>query len=338
MWFVVDTGSTWTFLDATKAKELNIATEGSRTVETGEVHALTMTFARDTTLEISGVKVPIQELAVMTLKFRHAPQLVGIIGSDLFERFVVEIDYAARSLELFEPNDYAYKGPGEILTMEVIEKIPHIVVNISRGSVNLVPAKLLVDTGAAQSVVLYAPFVETNKLLETTTGTILITAGGLGGGSLMRKVRAKVVKIGRLTFDRPLIYFAPQKRSAGWRDGILGNDLLDRFKVIIDYSRRRVILEPSARLNAPTDFSSYQFNLIREGKRYKVAEIVEGGIAGEAGLRTGDVLTSVNGNSVSDLSLFETQRLFLMDGQDRVLSVKRGDQTLEIKLRSFRID
>ena len=89
---------------------------------------------------------------------------------------------------------------------------------------------------------------------------------------------------------------------------------------------------------APTDFSSYQFNLIREGKRYKVAEIVEGGMAGEAGLRTGDVLISVNGNSVSDLSLFETQRLFLMDGQDRVLSVKRRDQTLEIKLRSFRID
>src|ERR687898_808594 len=37
MWFFLDTGSTWTFLDADKAKELNIPTEGSRTVETGEV-------------------------------------------------------------------------------------------------------------------------------------------------------------------------------------------------------------------------------------------------------------------------------------------------------------
>ena len=59
------------FLDTDEAKELNIATDGSRTVETGETHPISMTFARGTTLQVSGLKIPIEQLAVMPLKFRR---------------------------------------------------------------------------------------------------------------------------------------------------------------------------------------------------------------------------------------------------------------------------
>jgi hypothetical protein len=201
--------------------------------------AATTAPSKDAVLEMSGVRAPLKELAVMPIRFGHAPQLVGIIGSDLFKRFVVEVDYAAEAIELFEPEGYSYVGRGEILPMELIEEIPHVVVQISTGNVNSLPAKLLVDTGAAQTLTLDAPFVEKHKLLETTEGTVQIRAGGLGGGGLMRKVRTKTVKVGNVTFDGPLIYFTPNRRSGDWRDGVLGNGLLDRFKLIVDYARKR---------------------------------------------------------------------------------------------------
>lgn len=338
LWFLLDTGSTWTFLDATKARELNIASEGNRTVETGQVRPISMTFAKNALLEISGAKVPVGPLAVMPIRFKHAPQIVGIIGSDLFKRFVIKIDYLDKTIELFEPRSYKYKGHGETLEMEIMEEIPHVVVSVSRASVNSLPAKLLVDTGAAQTIALYAPFVEQHKLLETTEGTVQIPAGGLGGGSIMRKVRAKTVKIGNVALDGPLIYFTPNRRAAGWRDGILGNGLLNRFNLIVDYSRKQVILEPSERLNTPTDFNSYYFDIVREGAGYKVGDVLQSGMAGEAGLRTGDIIVMVDGKPVSDFSLIQVQQMFTWDGRDRVLSVSRGGQILQLKLQSFRID
>jgi predicted aspartyl protease len=335
MWFLLDTGSTWTFLDADKTKELDIATEGSRTVETGEVHPIRMTFARGTTLEVSGLKIPIAQLAVMPLKFTHAPQIVGIIGSDLFKRFVVEIDYVAKTLVLFEQMNY--KGHGQILPMEILEEIPHVVVYISKSNVRSKPAKLLVDTGAAQTIVLYAPFVEKHKLLETTAGTTQIAAGGLGGGSVMRKVRAKSVTIGDTAIDNPLIYFSPNRRSAEWRDGILGNGFLNRFKMTVDYSRRQIILEPSELINIPTDFDSFQIDIVPEGKQFKVKDVYQPAIGGIPGLKPGDILLAVNGKETSNLTLIQIKGMFKLDGGEIVLLVKRGEKTVPIKVKTLPI-
>lgn len=335
MWFLLDTGSTWTFLDADKARELNIATEGSRTVETGEIHPLNITFARGTTLQVSGLKIPIEQLAVMPLKFAHAPQIVGIIGSDLFKRFAVEIDYLAKTLVLFEPKNY--KAQGQILPIEILEEIPHVLVYISKGNVRSQPAKLLVDTGAAQTIVLYAPFVEQHKLLETTAGTIEAAAGGLGGGSVMRKVRAKSVTIGETAFDNPLMYFSPNRRSAEWRDGVLGNGLLNRFKMTIDYSHRKIILQPSERLNIPTDFDSFQIEIVQEGKQFKVKDVYQPAIGGVPGLKPGDILMEINGRETSNLNLIQIKRMFKLDGEELALVVKRGEKTVPIKVKTIHI-
>ena len=337
MWFILDTGATWTILDVDKARELNIKSEGARTLDLGQTHTVSTTFAKDASLDISGMRVPVKTLAVMPAKFRHAPQIVGLIGSDLFKRFVVEIDYDAKAINVFEPDKYKYTGHGEILPIELIEEIPHIIANISRGDLSSLRTKLLVDTGAAETLVLYAPIVEKNKLLESTKGTVKLRTGGLGGGDFNYKVRAKTVTIGNTTLDKPLINFSTGKGAADRRDGVIGNGLLDRFKLIIDYSRQRVILEPSQRFNDPTDFDFFVFKLGRDANNYIVTDMLGASMTGEAGLRTGDFLMAVDGKPVSGLQLIEIQKMFMMDGRDRILSIRRGDQKLDIKLETFPI-
>jgi len=185
--------------------------------------------------------------------------------------------------------------------------------------------------------VLNAPFVEKNKLLDTTEGTVKVSASGLAGGNSTYKVRAKVVKIGSIVFDKPLINCATGRFAAVEQDGIIGNGFLNRFKLITDYSRNRVILEPSERFNDPTDFDFFSFRIVRNDQAYKIADMVQTSMAAGAGLKIGDVLLAVNGQAVSDLSPLQIYRMFTMDGRDRVLSVKRGAETLEIKLETFPI-
>ena len=336
MWFLLDTGATWSILDVDKAKELGIRSEDKRTLDLGQINTVTTTFAKDALLDISGVKIPVKTLAVMPVKLRHAPQIVGLIGSELFKRFVVKIDYLTKTIELFEPKSYEYTGPGERLPMDIIGEIPHIKVNLSKG-VSSLSAKVLVDTGASQTLMLYAPFVEKHQLLETTEGTIKLKAGGLGGGSFDYKVRAKAVKLGNFSFDSPLINFSTGRGAADQRDGILGNGFLNRFNLIIDYSRNQVILEPMERFNSPTDFDFFLFTLTRSGRAYKIEDIFQPSMTSKAGVKIDDILLAVDGKPVSDLPLIQVQRMFMMDGRDRVLSVRRGAETLELTLKTFRI-
>jgi hypothetical protein len=338
MWFLLDTASTWSILDVDKAKELNIKSEGNQTLDLGQINTVTTTFAKNAMLDISGVKIPVKELAVMPTKFRHAPQVVGLIGSELFKRFVVEIDYQARTINLFEPKTYKYTGRGEIIPVEIVGEIPHIEVSISKGSVNSVKTKLSLDTGASQTAMLYAPFVEKNRLLETTEGTIKLAAGGLGGGNTVHRVRAKSVRVGNTIFDNPLIYFSTGKGSSTeWKGGVLGNGFLNRFKVILDHSRKQVILERAEKMSVPTDFDVFYFDIVREENLFKIGDVLQSATAGAAGLKKGDVLLAVDGKSVSNLSLVKIKQMFVWDGREIVLSVKRAEETLEIKLKTSKI-
>jgi S1-C subfamily serine protease len=51
--------------------------------------------------------------------------------------------------------------------------------------------------------------------------------------------------------------------------------------------------------------------------------------AGKAGLNVGDILLNVDRKPVSDLSLLQIQKMFMLDGHDRMLSGKRGDERLQ---------
>jgi hypothetical protein len=271
----------------------------------------------------------------MPVKFRHAPQIVGIVGSEVFKRYVVELDYQAKTMNLFEPHTYKYTGRGEILPIKMLGEYPHITVNISRGNIDSVEAELGVDTGASQTVMLNGPFIEKTKLLETTEGTIKLSAGGLGGGNIIRRGRAKSVKVGSVTFDNSLIDFSTGKGAD--HDGVIGNGFLNRFKMITDYFRKRIILEPAEKIGVPTDFDFFKFDIVSDGKNFKVSEVLQAAAAGLAGLKSGDTLIAVDGQSVANMSLTEIKRLFIWDGRDRVLSVKRGEETLDIKIKTSRL-
>jgi hypothetical protein len=63
-------------------------------------------------------------------------------------------------------------------------------------------------------------------------------------------VPVEQVSIGSLTFDRPHVRaFAEPAGSAGATDtdGLIGNTLLSRFTVYVDYARKRMLFEPARR-------------------------------------------------------------------------------------------
>ncbi len=79
----------------------------------------------------------------------------GIIGYDLFRDFVVEINYANKTLKFHDPELYTYKKSRrqETLPLSIIRKKAYIEGRLSLK--NELPVRLLVDTGSSDAIWLF---------------------------------------------------------------------------------------------------------------------------------------------------------------------------------------
>ncbi len=59
--------------------------------------------------------------------------------------------------------------------------------------------------------------------------------------------------------------------------------------------------------------------------------------AAEAGLQEEDELTAINGRPVTEFSLEQIRQMLKQEGKEYVLSLKRGTQTLQVKLKLRRL-
>lgn len=336
--FILDSASTWSFLDSGLATTLGLKTEGQRSLEGAGENSFNVQFAHDIPLDISGVRLDIKDLAITSLSNKPYK---GLLGADLFKQFVVEIDYQKQVVNLFEPRNFKYVGSGEILPLKLRDNIPEITASITTTAhPTTIKALLDVDTGASQTILLARPFVEANQLLASTTGMLRIGAGGLGGGSSYLLGRTKSFKLGRYIFKDWLAGFWQDQRGAGAatdRDGVLGNGVLKRFKVIFDYSRQRLILEPNDLINVPFDYDWCGFNIVADGKNFRIDRVLPGTQAQDGGLQTGDLILSVDGKLLSTLKLAELRRLFKQDGREHLLKIKRNVRLMQLKLKTLAI-
>src|SRR5947207_112393 len=74
-------------------------------------------------LTLPGVTTFNQTVAVLPLEFISSimgQPIAGLIGYDFISQFVIEVDYAARTMNVYAPATYRYSGSGEILPIKFI--------------------------------------------------------------------------------------------------------------------------------------------------------------------------------------------------------------------------
>ena len=341
LYFLLDTGATWSFLDPSKAEALSLKTEGQRTILGGGATPVGITFAHGLSLDISGAKLSNQTFAIAPIKIKSTRPVAGIIGSPFFKQYIVAIDYRARSLSLFDPQRYQYSGSGDVIPFELQEEIPAVRVRLAIGTRSPVEAKLMVDTGAAWPLQLNRPFVESHKLLDSTEGMLKLgSPAGLGGGTSFLAGRAKFIKLGRFTLENQIVSFSQDQKGFGARsdwDGWIGTATLNRFKVILDYPHQRMILEPNELFGVTFDYDLTGLTVVAEGKAFKISSVFNGSRASAAGLQAGDVMMAVDGRPVSEMTIIQLCRMLKQNGSEHVLSIKRGEEMSQVKIQMMNI-
>ena len=268
-------------------------------------------------------------------------EIHGIIGADIFKNFVVHIDYRHRKIILHVPKHFRPPTKGfQEIPIEITRNKPYIFSRALLENDTLVDIKLLIDTGAGISVLLHE---DTRPLLHLPEDAIVGRIGaGLGGYLEGYLGRLKELHFGRHTLHQVLASYRElpplaDSTSLNRRNGILGNQVLERFELLIDYIHQKLYLKPTKAFDKPFEYDKSGLILVATGanlNQFLVKGVIAGSPAEEAGVRPGDYLHKINGWPATFFSLTDIQRkLRKKEGKQIRLVLRRGEEKLRVQFR-----
>ncbi|MFK8105040.1 MAG: aspartyl protease family protein [Saprospiraceae bacterium] len=224
----------------------------------------------------------------------------GIIGAGIFKNLVFEINYRKKYIRFHRPSHF--KAPSkkyQTLELEVKRGKPYLQATVTMPNDTVIATKLLLDTGAALSLLLH-----TNAHKDLKTPKKFIKGKlALGLGGFLRGYQAKVTKIGfsDFQFNDLVTNFQDYNTELDTsflnnRHGIIGNDLLSRFTAIFDYPNQKLYLKPRRNYQKPIAFDKSGLILIAAGnnlEEYVVNDVVPLSPASRAGLLPNDQIIKV---------------------------------------------
>ena len=343
--WIVDTGAGTSVIDRGRAAELGLVTGASLNATTGggSVEAVEIQGA---TLRLEETELPNLPLIAIDLAGLRAgldPRIDGIIGFDLFDRYIVEFDYAAPSVRLHDPGSPPSRGSLTI-PIQLRDQIPFIDIQLNSVNGRRAQGKAELDTGQTGALTLTQKFVDENGLLDPGQPTLAITTGALLPGQVQARVaRLGYLRIGSVNINAPTANITPSATDAGVAEdeaGILGGEVLRRFTVLVDYSRQQIMLTPGPDLNAPIEFDMTGMSLAsvtEPAPAFRIRTIIADSPAAEAGLIAGDIITAVDGRPAGELTLAGLRQQFRIEGVEIRLTLVRDGAERQVTVTTRRL-
>ena len=267
----------------------------------------------------------------------------GILGYELFSRFIIQVDYERKLLTLMLPHRFKEKKKFSWLPTQIQDTKPYITANLQLNDTTSLTAKLLVDSGASHGLLLEAN--SSPKIIVPAKHVSSIIGRGLGGEITGEIGKIKSVNLGPFqipdvitNFPHPAAYLDTLKSSSNvFRNGTLGGEILSRFTVIYNFPGEKIYFKKNAAFKKKFYFSLSGLTVRAKGsllKNFEITGLRENSEAQKADVRVGDRIISVNGILVSDLNL-NVINTFLNSKPGRRISlvVERGSEKLKKEFR-----
>ena len=259
----------------------------------------------------------------------------GVIGYALFSRFVVAIDYDRLLLTLAEPDDFDYQGQGSRLPLAFEANFPFIDCAAQLADGKSVSLKMIVDLGATHALSLN---IGAQPDIQAPGRFIRFWGRGAGGEVSGRLGRVRSLSLGKFALTHIVAGFYDAKLMPLEKDGNLGSDVLRRFNLVFDYSRRSMIVEPNSHFSEP--FESAMSGILAEkaaSGEFVIRHILPASPASEAKLQENDRILEINGLPAGRMSSDDLFTASTKEGESLKLAVRRGEARLSVALKLRRL-
>ena len=276
-WFVLDTGVKYSVIDLEIAKSLHLNLGDQVNIGGAGEKAVMGNMLSDSPFSLVGLKDFSQPLVLAfpmdDLAKTSGHEFAGIIGADFISQFVVEIDYLAKTIKLHDKTTYQYRGEGQSIPVTFnAAGWPVMQAEVIDAGRPAIEGKFVLDIGSGAALIVFTPFVQSEHLLSAERHIVPWSAGqAIGGGANGSVGRITGIQIGRFLIKDPVTVFSSAVSgpfASTESQGNIGAMILDKFTVILDYARSRVILEPNARFNEAMQYDKSGLELVSFGQDY----------------------------------------------------------------------
>jgi hypothetical protein len=336
--FIFDTGSSGISLDSSTAAYLGLQPVYSGYAIRGVGGIRKVPFVNGRSLQLGSIRADsldfhVNDYSVLTSVY--GVRIDGIIGYSLLSRYVIRIDQELQQMDWFAAGVNAYPRRGYRMKLEM-DKLPSHAAYVQdlRGE----QSRFLIDLGAGLNLLFSRRYVQSSGLLDNTRKRWIKSGEGIGGRIEMELTTMRQLRIGPYRFRQvPINIFDDDFNVTNYPEwaGLIGNDLLRRFQVILNYPAKEMHLLPNRYFSDPFDYSYSGMELYLVANKIRVGYLAPGSPAATAGLELGDEVVAVNKNFSGILTEYKFQ---LQKAGERVRIIYRRDEKIgELEFRVLRI-
>jgi hypothetical protein len=336
--FILDTGSGSISLDSTTVEKYAIPHEPSGRYMYGIAGVRKVDYSKNNSLTFPGLKVDsldfyINDYEILTNVY--GIKVDGIIGYSFLSRYIVKVDFDSLKIRVYDTGTIKYPRYGLLLhpTLRGLPIVPLVI-----KDARTVAANYYFDTGAGLCFLISSQFKKDSAILLKRRKPVTTLVQGLGGKSQMHLTIIQKVQIGNYKFRRVPTYILDDEFKLFSRPslgGLIGNDILRRFNLIINYPHEEIHLLPNNHFHDHFDYSYTGMSLYNFNGIIQADDIVDGSPADKAGIKNGDVIIGIDNDFSNDIEKYKNQ---LQKAGERVaLLIRRENIPIIITMRVSRI-
>lgn len=227
--FILDSGASQSVIDRETAKQIGLNFGSTQSVS-GVNGRATAQWASGFEAECGGVGLNKSLLAIDLSKpsSRCGTKIAGLLGADFFRGRIVQIDFHSKRVRIL--GEAAASSRGAVLPVRTPNGVPCIPVSVNGGE----PEWVRLDTGSNGALEAVENGSRSGGSLRTTIGLAASSADSSQGRTRIRIGPLELVGV-HIAWHHAAIFPG--------EDGLLGTQVLSRFKVTLDGVHHRAVLE-----------------------------------------------------------------------------------------------
>lgn len=316
--FIMDTGSGGISLDSSTCLRLHINPIMTDKLIMGIGGVRKLRYVNNQSLVLGNIRVDSLDFHVSDydiLSSVYGDRIDGIIGYSFFSRYIVKFDYDSSQMYVYSKGNFKYPRGGFMLKPGLLNlPVQGAMLRDNRE----VDARFYFDTGAGLCILLNADFIRDSSILNPDKKPLPTQGQGMGGKANMEVTTLKEFKLGPYRFRNiPAYIFEDEYNvtSYPYLAGLIGNDVLRRFNVVLNYEKKIFYLTPNSHFRDPFDYSYTGLGLYWVDGEIRVGDVMKDSPAEKAGFKVDDVVIGVNDNMSQNLQLYKSM---LQNTGDRV--------------------
>ena len=336
--FIFDTGADGLYFDSTyyasnpfrKSQFINGLLPGVGTSGAQNVIAITDTV----NLTFKNYSEKLSFIIVLSLKPILGDFADGIIGKQYFTNNVLEINYLSEYIRLH--NNFSVIDTSDYvkISMKKIDNRLFVPLTIQINDEITIQDYFVLDIGSSGSISITSATAHKYKLSDKIIHKIpyYTKYGGISGYSSYYDFRAYSIKIGNYKLDNVTMDYSEDRSGALSRDdhaGLLGNYILERFDVVIDFMNNDLYLKPNQNYNKSFNFSKLGFGYVDRNitmDAWIVTGLYKGSNAEIAGLKIDDKIISINGIDIHEIPLRKQENFWRKTDKVSIIVLRNGEE------------